>query len=89
MPDLRQIRAFLARGNQAVTYGSGTWHAPMVVLGETDVEFVVVQYANGVDNEDCQEVMLERVKGAGEGAVVEVDVDGVLARERRQGGARL
>lgn len=54
-PDLENVQAFIARGDQAVTYGPGTWHAPMVVLGEQPIEFVVVQYANGVADEDCQE----------------------------------
>ncbi|RAO72617.1 uncharacterized protein BHQ10_008629 [Talaromyces amestolkiae] len=54
-PDLENLRAFIARGGQAVTYGPGTWHAPMVVLGPRRVDFVVVQYVNGVDDEDCQE----------------------------------
>ena len=56
LPDLANLRAFVARGDQAVTYGPGTWHAPMVVLGKRAVDFVVVQYANGVGVEDCQEV---------------------------------
>lgn len=55
-PDLENLRAFVARGGQAVTYGVGTWHAPMVVLGSRRVDFVVAQYMNGVDEEDCQEV---------------------------------
>jgi ureidoglycolate lyase len=54
-PDLENLRAFIAHGGQAVTYGPGTWHAPMVVLGPRRVDFVVVQYVNGVDDEDCQE----------------------------------
>ncbi|EEA22128.1 hypothetical protein TMatcc_008445 [Talaromyces marneffei ATCC 18224] len=54
-PDLENLRAFIARGGQAVTYGPGTWHAPMVVLGPRRVDFVVVQYVNGVNDEDCQE----------------------------------
>ncbi|KAH8689114.1 putative ureidoglycolate hydrolase, partial [Talaromyces proteolyticus] len=54
-PDLENLRAFVARGGQAVTYGAGTWHAPMVVLGSRRVDFVVAQYVNGVDDEDCQE----------------------------------
>lgn len=54
-PDLENLRAFIARGGQAVTYGPGTWHAPMVVLGPRRVDFVVVQYVNGVEDEDCQE----------------------------------
>ena len=58
-PDLANLRAFTARGDQAVTYGPGTWHAPMVVLGGRPIEFVVVQYANGVTEEDCQEHEIE------------------------------
>jgi len=59
MPDLQRIRAFVADGSQSVTYGAGTWHAPMVVVGTKAVDYVVVQYANGVDIEDCQEVVLQ------------------------------
>jgi ureidoglycolate lyase len=59
MPDLRNMRAFIALGDQAVTYGPGTWHAPMVVLGRESIDFVVVQYVNGVGLEDCQEVELD------------------------------
>lgn len=59
LPDLSRIQAFLADGSQAVTYGPGTWHAPMVVVGAKAVDFVVVQWANRVADEDCQEVVLE------------------------------
>ncbi|KAF3313385.1 Ureidoglycolate lyase [Orbilia oligospora] len=64
LPDLSNIRAFMCRGDQAVTYGVGTWHAPMVVLGEGPIEFVVVMYENGVPVEDCEECEIEggRVK---------------------------
>jgi ureidoglycolate lyase len=55
-PDLTKIKAFVAKGSQAVTYGAGTWHAPMVVVGSKPIDFVVVQFANGVGIEDCQEV---------------------------------
>lgn len=68
MPDLRRVSAFVAHGAQAVTYGAGTWHAPMVALGEagTAIDFVVTQFANGVSLEDCQEVLLEGpAKGSG------------------------
>ncbi|GME35218.1 Ureidoglycolate hydrolase [Neofusicoccum parvum] len=71
MPDLSNARAFIAHGNQAVTYGAGTWHAPMCVLGADDIDFVVVQFANGVGIEDCQEVELEAA-GASEGLTVPV-----------------
>ncbi|KAI1649122.1 ureidoglycolate hydrolase [Daldinia loculata] len=65
MPDLSRVRAFLATGSQAVTYGAGTWHAPMAALGPpgSAVDFVVVQFANDEPVEDCQEVALE---GGGE-----------------------
>ncbi|KAL2831836.1 putative ureidoglycolate hydrolase [Aspergillus cavernicola] len=65
-PDLSRIRAFVAGGGQAVTYGAGTWHAPMVVIGKRRVDFVVVQFVNGVAEEDCQEVCF------GEGVVVDL-----------------
>lgn len=57
-PDLSAIKAFIATTDQAVTYGAGTWHAPMVALGpeHSTLDFVVTQFANGVGIEDCQEV---------------------------------
>ncbi|MCJ1437335.1 Ureidoglycolate lyase [Xylographa pallens] len=55
-PDTANIKAFLARGSQAVTYGAGTWHAPMIVVGNRDIPFVVTQYMNGVADDDCQEI---------------------------------
>ncbi|RMZ78012.1 hypothetical protein DV737_g4109, partial [Chaetothyriales sp. CBS 132003] len=55
-PDLANLKAFVARGDQAVTYAPGTWHAPMIVLGKTRLDFVVTQFANGVAGDDCQEV---------------------------------
>ncbi|KAL8306056.1 hypothetical protein RB597_003322 [Gaeumannomyces tritici] len=60
LPNLSQMRAFVATGSQAVTYGAGTWHAPMVALGAEGsvVDFFVVQYANGIPIEDCQEALL-------------------------------
>lgn len=76
LPDLDNLRAFVARGDQAVTYGAGTWHAPMVVLGENEIDFVVVQFANGIANEDCQEVEIEG-QNAGEGIAVVVEEAGI------------
>lgn len=57
-PDLSGLKAFIATPDQAVTYGAGTWHAPMVALGPeaSTVDFVVTQFANGVGKEDCEEV---------------------------------
>ncbi|KAF2660731.1 hypothetical protein K491DRAFT_688177 [Lophiostoma macrostomum CBS 122681] len=75
LPDLKNLRAFIATGNQAVTYGAGTWHAPMVVIGDRPIDFVVVQFANGVGPEDCQEIVLKPDGSAEEGMVVLVDSD--------------
>lgn len=78
-PDLANLKAFVLRGDQAVTYGPGTWHAPMVVLGRKAIDFVVVQHANGVSAEDCQEITLGANDG-GDGIMVEIDgSDGLCA----------
>ncbi|KAH7394160.1 ureidoglycolate hydrolase [Phaeosphaeria sp. MPI-PUGE-AT-0046c] len=76
LPDLKNLRAFVASGGQAVTYGAGTWHAPMIVIGDRPIDFVVVQFANDVGIEDCQEVLLKSNSSASEGVVVTVDTDG-------------
>ncbi|KAJ5801468.1 uncharacterized protein N7518_003536 [Penicillium psychrosexuale] len=73
-PDLNNIKAFVARAGQAVTYGVGTWHAPMVVLGHRRIDFVVVQFVNGVGSEDCQEVAFK------EGLVVDLGREGQHGR---------
>lgn len=66
LPDVRGLKAFVAGPHQAVTYGAGTWHAPMVVLGEpgTKLDFVVFQFASGVPDEDCQLVEFEGAGGS-------------------------
>ncbi|KAH8724554.1 ureidoglycolate hydrolase [Phaeosphaeriaceae sp. PMI808] len=76
LPDLKNLRAFVATGSQAVTYGAGTWHAPMIVIGDRPIDFVVVQFANEVGFEDCQEILLKPNSTAQEGVVVTVDTDG-------------
>lgn len=60
-PDPTRLKAFIATTDQAVTYGAGIWHAPMVALGPegSTVDFVVTQFANGVGIEDCEEVVFE------------------------------
>lgn len=73
-PDLNNVKAFIAHGGQAVTYGVGTWHAPMVVLGRRRVDFVVVQHVNNVEDEDVQEAAF------GEGIVVDLGRKGQLGR---------
>ena len=55
-PDLKNIQAFLAEPGIGVSYGVGTWHAPMIVIGEERIDFVVTQWMSGRQDEDCQEV---------------------------------
>lgn len=61
LPDPSTVRAFVCRGNQSVTYGIGTWHAPMVVINESvkNIDFAVFIHENGVPEEDCQECYFE------------------------------
>ncbi|MCJ1359703.1 MAG: Ureidoglycolate lyase [Icmadophila ericetorum] len=56
LPDFSSVQAFLGRGSQAVTYGVGTWHAPMIVIGDSHINFVVVQYKNHIPQDDCEEL---------------------------------
>lgn len=58
MPELSGVRAYICRGDQAVTYGAATWHAPMIALGST-TDFAVLIHENGVSEEDCEEVYLD------------------------------
>ena len=76
-PDLSNLKAFVAHGRQAVTYGAATWHAPMVVTGDKRIDFVVVQSTNGIPEDDCQETKVQ-----GEGLAVAVDD---VARSGRRG----
>lgn len=66
-PDTKNLKAFVAEPGVGVTYGVGTWHAPMVVFGEGRVDFVVTQWMSGRAEEDCQEVEV------GEGVEVVID----------------
>ncbi|KAI5801190.1 ureidoglycolate hydrolase [Geopyxis carbonaria] len=73
MPVLEGMRAFWGAQGTAVTYAKGTWHAPMVVLGEEEGVFVVVNAQNGVPGMDCEEVGI-----GGEGVGVRVGMGGGL-----------
>lgn len=61
LPDSSQVKAFICKGNQSITYGAGTWHAPMVVIDEDvpHIDFAVFIHENGVPDEDCQECYFE------------------------------
>lgn len=76
LPDLTRIKAFIASGRQAVTYGAGTWHAPMVVLGPKGamMEFIVSQFSNGIQTEDSQEVVFGDSQDSEENGWVKIHV---------------
>ncbi|KAK0241789.1 galactose-binding domain-like protein [Armillaria nabsnona] len=59
-PDMKTLRAFLARPGQGIVYDTAVWHQPMTVLGDQDVDFTCVetQVGNG-GTEDCEIVELE------------------------------
>lgn len=61
LPDPDSLRAFVCKGNQAVTYGAGTWHAPMVVIDESveHIDFAVMMHESGIADYDCQECYFE------------------------------
>ena len=76
-PDVTHAEAFIASGSQGVTYAAGTWHAPMIVVGYKEIEFVVVQYVNGVSEDDCEEVELVGTEGKG---TLEINVPLALSK---------
>ena len=50
----------------------------MVVVGQEEIDFVVVQHVSGLQEEDCQEVVLESGEG-GDGLTVLVDFGGKVS----------
>ncbi|KAG0134502.1 ureidoglycolate hydrolase-domain-containing protein [Tuber indicum] len=58
-PRMDNVEAFLTHGKQGVSYGVGTWHAPIVALGKEDVQFAVVVDTNGNPQDDTEEVEIE------------------------------
>lgn len=52
-PDLATLRAFVAEGQQAISYRPGVWHHPMVAL-ERETDFFCLVFEDGTDA-DCVE----------------------------------
>ncbi|KAI9886173.1 MAG: bifunctional AP-4-A phosphorylase/ADP sulfurylase [Watsoniomyces obsoletus] len=67
LPDLNHLQAFIVQGGQAVTFAPGVWHASIIALGSTSLEFLLVRFVNGVQSEDTQEVQL--VSGTERGGI--------------------
>jgi ureidoglycolate lyase len=51
-PDLTTLRAFIARGDQGITYSPGVWHHPLIALDQV-TDFACVVFENGAP-EDCK-----------------------------------
>ena len=69
-PAVGEAKALVLDRAQAVSYGAGTWHSPMVVLGPERIDFAVMQQINNVEEEDCQTVTIE-----GEGLQIVISHD--------------
>ncbi len=51
-PNIEKARAFLASGQQAISYGAGIWHHPMIAL-DADTDFTCIVFENSSAN-DCE-----------------------------------
>lgn len=58
--DPEALRAFLATGGQGVNYARGTWHHPLLALGEV-CDFLVVDRGGGGHNLDEQDLPAPRL----------------------------
>jgi ureidoglycolate lyase len=50
-PDMGLARAFLARGDQGVTYGADVWHHPFTVL-DMEARFAVMMWRDGTSADE-------------------------------------
>jgi ureidoglycolate hydrolase len=57
VPDLSTLRAFIARGDQGITYKPGVWHHPLIAI-DAITDFACWVYEDGTD-EDCDVANLE------------------------------
>jgi ureidoglycolate lyase len=56
----RDVRVFLARGDQGVNYAAGVWHHPLLALGAT-CDFLIVDRSgpgSNCDEHDLDEVLI-------------------------------
>ena len=53
-----EIRAFTVPAGRGVNYHRGTWHMPLIALGESQ-EFLVID--RGGEGENCEELILDDV----------------------------
>ena len=55
-PTVRDLRVFLARGDQGINYATGVWHHPLLALDAVS-DFLVVDRSGAAPN--CDEIQLE------------------------------
>jgi ureidoglycolate lyase len=55
-PDISHALAFIGAATQAICYGAGVWHAPMIALDDTAVMTMTMWEAG--DARDCEEFWL-------------------------------
>lgn len=61
LPDLSTLAAYVATGEQAISYGAGTWHHPMIPLGKQPTDFAVVVHESVIQPElNCDEVFWDK-----------------------------
>jgi ureidoglycolate lyase len=53
-PDTDNVRAFLARSDQAINYAPGVWHHPLIVVDRV-ASFLMLAHEDGTSG-DCTEV---------------------------------
>ena len=51
-PDARELKCFLARGNQGVNYRRNVWHHPLLAI-DIETDFIVVD--RDAEDENCDE----------------------------------
>lgn len=51
-PDLANVVAFSGGPGQAIVYRPGTWHMPLITLGDEPADFVMLVWEDGT-REDC------------------------------------
>jgi ureidoglycolate lyase len=60
-PDLSRALAFIGNQEQAISYGAGVWHAPMIALDDSAVMTMTMWEAG--DARDCEEFWLPSDQG--------------------------
>jgi ureidoglycolate lyase len=58
-PSARDLRAFVTQGQQGVNYARGTWHHPLIAVGQAG-DFLVID--RGGAGENCDEVFFDDVE---------------------------